>query len=200
MSKNRSSAKEFLEKTEEQFKKYEKLVANTVDAEEDVCDRKRTANEGLVGSEKKLAKLDKELAGITEANQKKVRKKNLVGAMEDTALVEEWTLDDMVKTIPVRFVDWYVEHNYKVEWTGDPDGPDFPSDGIVGVLSHHLDKVLERDWKIDFGTLCDHCRNEILAKLVEMGFRIQGFKNGKYTAISTLAPTEEESGAAAGVI
>ena len=33
--------------------------------------------------------------------------------------------------------------------------------------------------------------------MVEMGFRIQGFKNGKYTAISALAPAEEESGAAA---
>ena len=117
LSENRASAQKFLEKTEEKYKEYEKLASDTTDAEEEVCDRKREAEEGLVGSEKKLAKLSLELAGITEANQKKVRKKNLVGAMEDTALVEEWTLDDMVETIPVRFVDWYVEHNYKVEWT-----------------------------------------------------------------------------------
>ena len=76
----------------------------------------------------------------------------------------------------------------------------FPMDGTVGVLTRLLDKIMERDWKIDFGTLCDFCRNEIMTILIEMGFRVQGFKNGKYTAISALAPAEEESGAAAGSV
>ena len=65
--------------------------------------------------------------------------------------------------------------------TGDPEGPVFPTDGTLNVLTRHLNKILERDWKIDFGTLCDHCRNEIMMIMVKMGFRIQGFKNGKYT-------------------
>ena len=108
--------------------------------------------------------------------------------MHDTAMVEEWELDDIVKATPLRFMDWYKEHGYKIKWSGDDDGPVFPTDGTVGVLNRHLDKILERDWKIDFGTLCDHCRNEIMTIMVEMGLRIQGFKNGQYTAISALAP------------
>ena len=63
-------------------------------------------------------------------------------------------------------------------------------------LTRLLNKIMERD----FGTFCDYCRNEIMTILVEMGFRIQGFTNGKYTTISALAPTEEESGAAAGIV
>ena len=71
---------------------------------------------------------------------------------------------------------------------------------MVGVLTHGvLDKIIERYWKIDFGTFCDYCGNEIMTVLVEMGFRIPGFKNGKYITISALAPTEEEPGAAAGI-
>ena len=97
-------------------------------------------------------------------------------------------------------MEWYLDHGYKVEWTGNPEGPVFPIDGTVGVLTRHLNKILERDWKVDFGTLCDHCRNEIMTIMIEMGFRIQGFKNGKYKAISTLALKEEESGVAAGVV
>ena len=82
---------------------------------------------------------------------------------------------------------------------GNSEGLVFPTDGTVRVLNRHLDKILERDWKIDFGTLCDYCRNEIMTIMVKMGFRIQGFTNEKYTAISALAPAEE-SGAAAGSI
>ena len=144
--------------------------------------------------------MTEKLAGTDEANQKKVTKCNLVEEMKDTARVEEWELDDMVRATPLRYVEWYLDHGYKVEWTGDLEGPVFPTDGTVGVLTRHLDKILERDWKIDFQTLCDYCRNEIMTILVEMGFRIQGFTNGKYTTISALAPTEEESGAAAGIV
>ena len=133
----------------------------------------------------------KELAGIDEANRKKVVKRNLVEAMHDTAMVEEWELDDIVKATPLRFMDWYLGHGYKIEWTGDDDGPVFPTDGTMNVLTRHLNKILERDWKIDFGTLCDHCHNEIMTIMVKMGFRIQGFKNGKYTTISALAPAVE---------
>ena len=123
----------------------------------------------------KIAKLTKELAGIDEANRKKVVKRNLVDAMKDTAMVEEWELDDMVRATPLRLMEWYLDHGYKVEWTGDPEGPVFPTDGTVSVLTRHLNKILEWDWKIDFGTLCDHCRNEIMTIMGEMGFHIRGF-------------------------
>ena len=197
---NRASAESFLERTAGQLEKYGKRVADATEAEEDIDERKRRADGDLEESEKKIAKLTKELAGIDEANRKKVIKRNLVEAMHDTAMVEEWELDDIVKATPLRFMDWYKEHGYKISWSGDDEGPVFPTDGTVGVLNRHLDKILERDWKIDFGTLCDHCRNEILTIMEEMGFRVQGFKNGKYTAISALAPAEDDSGAAAGSV
>ena len=110
LSENRASAERFLERTEDQFKKYEKMVTDTTEAEEDIDERKRRADGGLEESEKKIAKLTKELAGINEANRKKVVKRNLVEAMHDTAMVEEWELDDIVKATPLRFMDWYVEH------------------------------------------------------------------------------------------
>ena len=111
LSKNRASAESFLEKTEEQFKRYEKMVVDTTEAEEDVDERKRQADGGLEESEKKITKLTKELAGINEANRKKVVEQNLVEAMHDTAMVEEWELDDMmVKATPLCFMEWYLDH------------------------------------------------------------------------------------------
>ena len=103
-------------RTEEQFKKYEKMVVDTTEAEEDVDDRKRKADVGLEESEKKIAKLTKELAGIDEANRKKVVKRNLVGAMHDTAMVEEWELDDMVKATP--FISWSGTWIMVTRWNG----------------------------------------------------------------------------------
>ena len=43
-------------RTEEQFKKYEKMVVDTTDAEEFVDECKRKADVGLEESEKKIAK------------------------------------------------------------------------------------------------------------------------------------------------
>ena len=101
LSENRASAESFLEKTEGQLEKYEKRVTDTTEAEEDIDERKRRADGGLEESEKKIAKLTKELAGIDEANRKKVVKRNLAEAMHDTAMVEEWELDDIV-----LFISW----------------------------------------------------------------------------------------------
>ena len=140
LSENRASAEKILEKTEEKFKKYEKMVVDTT-VEEEVGERKRKADDGLEASVKKIAKLMEELAGINEANQKKVTKRHLVDAMKDTAMVYGWELDDMVRATPLHYVEWwYLDQGYKVEWTGDPEGPDFPTDGAVVVL---LDSFVE---------------------------------------------------------
>ena len=52
------------------------MVVDTTEAKEDFDERKRKADEGLEESEKKIAKLTEELAGIDEANQKNVTKRN----------------------------------------------------------------------------------------------------------------------------
>ena len=44
------------------------------------------------------------------------------------------------------------------------------------------------EWEVSFGDLCDWLRSEILSKLMDMGYTVTGMKNGKFTALSALAP------------
>ena len=89
MSKNRDLEENYLKKTEDVFKKCEKMVVDmTSVAEEDVNEHKRKADTGLSESENKIAKV---------TNQK-VHMRQLVEAMKNMAAVCGRELEEITPT------------------------------------------------------------------------------------------------------
>ena len=115
--------------------------------------------------------------------------------MEKTEVETGCLMEAMVKDNPERFVQWYRDHDYQVEWEGDQIGSYFPDDGTLNIINPVLDRIIAEEWKHDFGTVCNWYCSRILGYLRDKGYTIHGIKNGKYTAICALALAESIEGA-----